>query len=112
MIERLTGCGPHGRRGALLLALAISLAMGAADARIPRSSAAVAAFKRANPCPLNDARRGACPGYEVDHIQPLCASGPDVPDNMQWLTHAEHRQKTKVDVMRCRLRAKQKTTDN
>lgn len=76
--------------------------MQAAEARIPRSSAAVAAFKRTTPCPVNGATRGACPGYEVDHMEPLCAGGPDTPENMQWLTHHEHRQKTRLDVLRCR----------
>lgn len=83
-----------------LLAVAIAPV---ADARIPRSSAAVAEFKRQNPCPINSARCGPCPGYEVDHIEPLCAGGPDTPGNMQWLTRLEHREKTRLDVMRCRL---------
>ena len=29
--------------------------------------------------------------------------GPDGPANMQWLTRQEHREKTRLDVMRCRL---------
>ncbi len=82
-----------------------------ADARIPRSSAAVTEFKRQNPCPINSARRGPCPGYEVDHIEPLCAGGPDVPANMQWLTRHAHREKTRREVMRCR-RMKISQSDN
>lgn len=74
----------------------------AADARIPRSSAVVAEFKRLHPCPANGAIRGACPGWEVDHIDALCAGGPDTVANMQWLTKQAHAQKTKRDVMRCR----------
>ncbi|AFU47320.1 hypothetical protein C380_18130 [Acidovorax sp. KKS102] len=81
--------------------LAVAFASGA-NARIPRSSAAVAEFKRQNACPINSATRGPCPGYEVDHIVPLCAGGLDTPANMQWLTRQAHREKTKVDVMRCR----------
>lgn len=73
-----------------------------AHAKIPRSTAAVAEFKRGNPCPVNGATRGSCPGYEVDHIAPLCAGGPDIAENMQWLTREAHRAKTRVDVMRCR----------
>ena len=42
-------------------------------------------------------------GYQVDHIIPLCAGGPDTPENMQLLTVEEHRQKTRVDVRWCRL---------
>lgn len=87
-----------------LIALAAGLLVQVdVHARIPRSSAAVAEFKRQNPCPINSARRGPCPGYEVDHIEPLCAGGPDAPANMQWLTRQEHREKTRLDVMRCRL---------
>ncbi|MGE9985999.1 HNH endonuclease signature motif containing protein [Desulfovibrio sp. SGI.169] len=47
------------------------------------------------------------PGYEVDHIVPLCAGGKDTPDNMQLLTREQHREKTRDDLRRCRkLRAK------
>jgi len=45
---------------------------------------AVVHFKKAHPCPANGATKGACPGYVVDHIVPLCACGPDAPSNMQW----------------------------
>ena len=27
---------------------------------------------------------GACPGFVVDHIQPLKRGGMDAPENMQW----------------------------
>lgn len=67
-----------------------------------RSAAEVAAFKRANPCPATGLRRGSCPGHEVDHIEPLCAGGPDERQNMQWLTVAEHRVKTRDDLRHCR----------
>lgn len=75
-----------------------------AQARIPRSTAAVKEFRQANPCPVTGAARGKCAGWEVDHVIPLCAGGPDTPANMQWLTIASHRQKTKGDVMRCRIK--------
>ena len=42
------------------------------------------------------------PGYEVNHIEPLCSGGADVAVNMQWLTREEHRAKSRIDVMRCR----------
>lgn len=46
------------------------------------------------------------PGYEVDHIMPLCAGGKDSPENMQLLTREQHREKTRDDLRRCRkLRA-------
>lgn len=55
--------------------------------------------------PRNGATRGRCPGHDIDHIEPLCAGGPDVPGNMQWLTLEEHREKTRKDVYRCRMAA-------
>lgn len=54
----------------LLLALAFSLP--AVDARTQRSAAEVLAFKRQNPCPSTQERRGACPGWEVD-MSKVCA---------------------------------------
>ncbi len=83
--------------------LALTLLVGvSADARIQRSAAEVLAFKRHNPCPSTGQRRGACPGYQVDHIIPLCAGGPDKVSNMQWLSVAAHRTKTRNDVRECR----------
>ncbi|AMO25480.1 HNH endonuclease [Ramlibacter tataouinensis] len=67
-----------------------------------RSAAAVLAFKRANPCPSTGERRGACPGWQVDHVKPLCSGGEDTPANMQWLKVDDHRFKTLVDVRECR----------
>jgi hypothetical protein len=37
----------------------------------------------------------------------MCAGGPDTTDNMQWLSVQDHRQKTKLDVMQCRVHKKQ-----
>ena len=73
-----------------------------AHARIERDRAQVRAFRAENPCPATGLRRGACPGYHVDHITPLCAGGPDRPENMQWITKEDHRFKTLVDVKECR----------
>lgn len=73
-----------------------------AEARIPRSAAEVLAFKRHNPCPSTQLRRGACPGWQVDHVQPLCSGGPDAVQNMQWLSVEDHRIKTRQDVRVCR----------
>lgn len=91
------------RKIGLLPVLCLALAMWLpADARIQRSKTAVAEFKRENPCPANGAKRGTCAGWEVDHIIPLCAGGPDTTANLQWLTVIEHKKKTKLDVMKCR----------
>lgn len=85
----------------LLVSLLAALPL-VATARIERSAAEVLAFKRHNPCPATGLRRGACPGWEVDHVRPLCMGGPDTQSNMQWLTIADHRFKTLVDVRECR----------
>lgn len=70
-----------------------------------RSSKARAAFQRSNPCPVNGAIRGRCPNHDIDHIEPLCAGGPDVPGNLQWITLEAHREKTQLDLHRCRMAA-------
>lgn len=87
------------------LATAISLvavALAAQAQPIQRSAAEVRAFRAEHPCPATGRTRGACPGWAVDHILPLCAGGQDRPANMQWITDADHRFKTLVDVRECR----------
>ena len=87
---------------AIALIAISSLTATAAEAKPTRSAAAVLAFKRANPCPSTDLRRGKCPGYVVDHIEPLCARGADRPDNMQWQTVAASRVKDRAERRHCR----------
>ena len=67
-----------------------------------RSTAAKNEFKRQHPCPANNQPRGPCPGYVIDHIEPLCAGGADRPENMQWQTVAEAKEKDKIEVAQCR----------
>lgn len=86
---------------ALLLAL---LAVAASAG--PRSPALRAEFQRLNPCPATGNSRGACPGWEVDHREALVCGGRDELGNLQWLTVAEHREKTRVEVKLCRPRAR------
>lgn len=92
---------------AILFLAACTLSMGA-TAKTERSAAEVLAFKRANPCPSTGERRGSCPGYQVDHVQPLCSGGADSKLNMQWLSIEEHRAKTRQDVRVCRYLRKTK----
>jgi hypothetical protein len=73
---------------ALLSALALLAAAPAADAT-ERDPHQRALFMKKHPCPANGNTRGACPGYVVDHIKPLCAGGADRPSNMQWPTTQE-----------------------
>ena len=95
----------HRRAGRLAILASVLLCLGlvgSADAKPNRSHAARAEFTAANPCPATGKPRGKCPGWEVDHVQPLKCGGPDKPANMQWLTVAEHRAKTKAEAKMCR----------
>lgn len=72
------------------------------DAAPQRSAAERAAFQRQNACPATGRHRGPCPGWEIDHVRPLCAGGPDRRENMQWLGVAAHREKSRADRRLCR----------
>lgn len=85
---------------ALLLALALVPLV--AQASPHRSHAEVMQFKRLHPCPATGQARGPCPGYVVDHIQPLCAGGADAPRNMQWQTVADGKVKDRAERRECR----------
>lgn len=83
--------------------LAVLLAISPlSEAKTQRSAAAKAEFKREHPCPSTGERRGSCPGYIVDHIKPLCAGGPDRPENMQWQTVADAKAKDREEMRLCR----------
>lgn len=56
-----------------------------------RAAGEVYRFRKGELCPVTRNITGACSGYQVDHIEPLCAGG------------ADHRAKTRADVRRCRL---------
>lgn len=88
----------------LAYSLAIALiALGTyVDASEQRSAAVRAEFRRESPCPATGRRAGPCPGWEIDHRVPLCAGGRDETRNLQWLTVAAHRAKSREDVARCR----------
>lgn len=87
------------RAAALALVLA---AMGASAA--DRSRALRAEFMREHPCPSTGRTAGACPGWQVDHVVPLCLGGQavDAPKNLRWITVADHKTKTRDDVRLCR----------
>jgi hypothetical protein len=67
-----------------------------------RDRSQVRAFRSVHACPSTAQHRGPCPGFQVDHIRPLCAGGEDLPSNMHWLSVEDHRFKTLVDVRECR----------
>jgi len=77
----------------LTLALPFGLDAGDASAKIKRSTAARYQFIKVNPCPSTGQIKGACPGYVVDHIVPLKRGGADHPDNMQWQTREQAKEK-------------------
>lgn len=85
-----------------LLAGAGFLASLADASTMKRSSTERYRFQRDNPCPANGAQRGKCLGYVIDHVVPLCELGADHRSNMQWLTIAEHREKNRAELERCR----------
>lgn len=90
---------------ALAALLIAALALPAvAEAKIHRSAAARAEFKRQQPCPATGQPRGACPGWIIDHIIPLCAGGADAPTNMQWQTVAAAKRKDIEERRQCRGR--------
>lgn len=72
------------------------------EAKIIRSSSAKDEFKRHQPCPSTGRPRGACPGYIIDHVVPLCAGGPDDPGNMQWQTVEAAKVKDRAERLQCR----------
>jgi hypothetical protein len=85
-----------------LLAAGCLLPLDGLLAALPRSRAEVQAFRSEYPCPATGRTRGACAGWQVDHIVPLCAGGQDKASNMHWLSVEDHRFKTLVDVRECR----------
>lgn len=93
---------PYFVLSSLCLVLSAFLVVEGAEAKIKRSATARAEFKRLNPCPVNGARRGRCPGYVIDHVKPLACGGDDAPSNMQWQTVADAKVKDKWERRECR----------
>jgi hypothetical protein len=88
-------------RVALLVAMLFALIVWAFDVEA-RDAKQVRAYRAENPCPATGKTRGACPGYVVDHIVPLCAGGADAPDNMIWQSKAEALEKDRTEWALCR----------
>lgn len=65
--------------------------------RIARDPRARNEFKRTQPCPATGKSGGSCPGYVIDHVQPLKRGGADVPANMQWQTEGAARRKDRTE---------------
>ena len=90
----------------MLPACAMAILAACAQPQPYRSASQVNAFKRAHPCPSTHQLRGSCPGYVVDHIEPLACGGPDTPSNMQWQTVPEAKAKDRWERKGCTQRAR------
>lgn len=55
---------------------------------VHRSQAVIREFRRTHVCPATGRISKTCPGFVVDHIDPLCKTGPsgDRIDNLQYQT--------------------------
>lgn len=84
---------------ATLAALVCFLAS-AAESRRPSNAEVL--FRLANPCPGTGEVRGACAGYVIDRIIPIVCGGAEAPDNMQWQTLAEAKEKNRWELIGCR----------
>ena len=73
-----------------------------AFAKVERDPHQRAEFMKHHPCPSTGKKHGACPGYVVDHIRPLCAGGADHPSNMQWQTKEDAKKKDREEKRACR----------
>jgi hypothetical protein len=89
---------------ARLIFLSINLIIACnANAEFKRSQKAKNLFKAENPCPATGNAKGSCPGYIIDHIQPLACNGADDPSNMQWQTKEEAKLKDKWERIDCKV---------
>jgi hypothetical protein len=84
----------------LILAGVLALAPPVA-AKAHRSGWARMAFREGHPCPSTGATRGSCPGWIVDHIEPICFGGADAPFNMQWEPLPESLDKDQLERAVC-----------
>ncbi len=93
------------RRGLLILGLLLVLT-GGAEAACKRSDAVRRAFVRTHPCPATGLNKLPCYGFILDHIIPLCANGPDGPNNLQWQSIADAKAKDRDERRLCRTLGK------
>ena len=84
------------------LAVMLAMSLAAMAVALPRDAQERAAFRKANPCPVNGNVKGGCPGYQIDHKKALMNGGKDKPKNMQWIETEAHKAKTKKDFQKCK----------
>ncbi len=73
-----------------------------AEATIKRSEKAKRDFQKISPCPATGKKTGACPGYVIDHINPLACGGADAPFNMQWQSYSSAKKKDRWERKGCK----------
>ena len=67
-----------------------------------RPSNAEILFRLANPCPSTGETHGTCAGYVIDRLIPAVCGGAEAPENMQWQTLAEAKDKDRWEAIGCR----------
>ena len=87
-----------------LIILIISILLGTPAAARDRNQ--VRLFRSTHPCPATQQTSGACAGWVVDHLEPLCAGGLDAPSNMQWQAREQAKLKDKIEIAYCRCMAR------
>ena len=85
-------------------ALVLLLLFGQFASAADRDPAQVREFRKTHPCPVTNKTKGACPGWVVDHVVPLCFGGPDTPKNMQWQQSAQSFTKDAFERQACALK--------
>jgi hypothetical protein len=81
--------------------LAFSFAAVAADKLPPRNQTEKRHFAKAHPCPATQLPVPSCHGYVIDHVVPICMSGSDTADNMQWQLIDVSRLKDRIEKASC-----------
>ena len=61
-------------------------------------------FARAYACPSTGKHALPCPGFYIDHVIPLACGGPDQTTNLQWLSEADWKAKSKWERRECQKR--------
>jgi hypothetical protein len=93
---------PFVRTQLLLTGVFAAFSLSAHAAERQRPTHAEIHFRLANPCPVTGETGGACPGYVIDRVIPIACGGAEDPENMQWQTLAEAREKDRWERIGCR----------
>jgi hypothetical protein len=86
---------------ALLVLLALPGELANEDAR-PPFTVSPARVQAREPLPVDRRDTRSCPGYVIDHNKPLACGGADSPENMQWQTIDDAKEKDKWERKGCR----------